>query len=55
MNAKPETQNTTFKGAFKLHNDCTSRLEMIRAENFDNIIVGTLNINFIHLSLMNLN
>ena len=31
MNPKPETQNTTFKGA----------------ENFDNIIVGTLNINSI--------
>ena len=45
MNAKPETQNTTFKGASKLHNDCISRFKMIRAENFDNIIVGTLNIN----------
>ena len=47
MNAKPETQNTTFMGASKLHNDCISRFKMIRAENFDNIIVGTLNINSI--------
>ena len=47
MNAKPETQNTTFKGASKLHNDCISRFKMIRAENFDNIIVRTLNINSI--------
>ena len=43
---KPETQNTTFKGASKLHNDCISRFKMIRAENFD-IIVGNLNINSI--------
>ena len=47
MNAKPETQNTTFMGASKLHNYCISRFKMIRAENFDNIIVRTLNINFI--------
>ena len=48
MNAKPETQNTTFTGASKLHNDCISRIKMIRADNFDNIIVGTLiNINSI--------
>ena len=47
MNAKPEIQNTTFKGASKLHNDCISRFKMIRAENFDNIAVGTLNINSI--------
>ena len=47
MNAKPEIQNTTFKGASKLHNDCISRFKMIRAENFDNITVGTLNINSI--------
>ena len=47
MNAKPETQNTTFKGASKLHKDCISRFKMIREENFDNIIVGILNINTI--------
>ena len=47
MNAKPETQNTIFKEASKLHNDCISRFKMIRAENFDNIIVGTLKINYI--------
>ena len=47
MNAKPETQNTTFMGASKLHNNCISRFKIIRAENFDNIIVGTLNINSI--------
>ena len=47
MNSKPETQNTTFKGAPKLHNNCISRFKMIWAENFDNIIVGTLNINSI--------
>ena len=47
MNSKPETQNTTFKGASKLHNNCISRFKMIWAENFDNIIVGTLNINSI--------
>ena len=45
MNAKPETENITFKGVSKLHNDCISRFKMIRAENFDNIVVGTLNIN----------
>ena len=44
MNTKPETQNTTFKGASKLHKDCISRFKMIIVENFDNIIVGTLNI-----------
>ena len=47
MIAKPETQTTTFKGAYKLHNNCISRFKMIRAENFDNIIVETLNINSI--------
>ena len=47
MNAEPERQNTTFMGAPKLYNDCISRFKMIRAENFDNIIVGTLNINSI--------
>ena len=47
MNSKPETLNTTFKGASKLHNNCISRFKMIRAENFNNIIVGTLNINSI--------
>ena len=47
MNAKPETQNTTFKGASKLHNNCISRFKMIRAESFDNIIVETLDINSI--------
>ena len=47
MNAKPETQNTTFKGASKLHNNCISKFKMIRAESFDNIIVGTLNIDSI--------
>ena len=47
MNAKSETQNTTFKRASKLHNDCISRFKMVIAENFDNIIVGTLNINSI--------
>ena len=34
-------------GASKLHNDCISRFKMIRAESFDNIIVGILNINSI--------
>ena len=34
-------------GVSKLHTDCISRFKMIRAENFDNIIVGTLNINSI--------
>ena len=47
MNAKSETQNTTLKGVSKLHNDCISRFQMIRAENFDNIIVGTLDVNSI--------
>ena len=47
MKAKPETQNTTFMGASKLHSDCISRFKMIRADNFDNIIVGTLNTNSI--------
>ena len=47
MNAKPETKNATYKEVPKLHNDCISRFKMIRAENFDNIIVGTLNINSI--------
>ena len=45
MISKPETQTTTFKGASKLHNNCISRFKMIRAENFDNIIVETVNIN----------
>ena len=49
MNAKPETQNTTFMGASKLHNDCISRFKIIRAENFDNIILGTLDISSILL------
>ena len=49
MNAKPETQNATFTGASKLHNDCISRFKIIRAENFDNIILGTLDINSILL------
>ena len=43
MNAKLEIQNITFKRASKLHNDCISRFKMIRPENFDSIIVGTLN------------
>ena len=47
MNAKPETQNTTFKVVSKLHNDCIFRFKMIRAENFGNIIVATLNVNSI--------
>ena len=47
MNTKPETQKITFKGAYQLHNDCISRFKMIRADNFDKIIVGTLNINSI--------
>ena len=47
MNAKPETQKTTFKVASKLHNDCIFRFKMIRAENFGNIIVATLNVNSI--------
>ena len=47
MNAKPETQIITFKGATKLHNDCISRFQMIKGENLDNVIVGTLNINSI--------
>ena len=55
MNAKPETQNTTFMGASKLHNDFILTFKMIRAQNFDNIIVRTLNVNSISPSLMNLN
>ena len=47
MNAKSETQNTTFKGASKLHDNCISRFKMIRTENFDNTVVRTLNINSI--------
>ena len=47
MNAKPETRNTTFKGASKLHNNCISRFKMSRAENFDNIMMEALNINSI--------
>ena len=47
MNAKPETQNITLKGAFYLHNDCISGFKIIRAENFDNVIVRTLNMNSI--------
>ena len=47
MNAKPERQNTTFNGVSKLHNDCIFRFQTIRAENFDNIIVVTLNISSI--------
>ena len=47
VTAKPETQNTTFMGASKLHNDCISRFKMIRAENFNHIIVETLNISSI--------
>ena len=47
MNTKPATQNTTFMGASELHNHCISRFNMIRVENFDNIIVGNLNINSI--------
>ena len=47
MNAKPETQITTFKRASKLHNDCISRFKMIKGENLDNVILGTLNINSI--------
>ena len=47
MNAKPETQNTTFKGASKLHNNCISRFKIIRAESFDSIIVEILDINSI--------
>ena len=47
MNAKPETLNITFISASKLHNDYISRFKMIRAENFDSIIVETLNINSI--------
>ena len=47
MNLKPETQKTTFKGASQLHNDCVSRFKMIRADNFDNIIVEILTINSI--------
>ena len=30
-----------------LHNDCISRFKMIRAENFDNMTMGILNINSI--------
>ena len=55
MNAKPETQNTTFMRASKLHNDFILTFKMIRAQNFDNIIVRTLNVNSISPSLMNLN
>ena len=47
MNTDPETQNTSTKGVCKLHSNCVSRFKMIRAENFDNVIVGTLNINSI--------
>ena len=55
MNSKPETQNTTFKGASKLHNNYISKIKTIKADNFANIIVGTLNIKILfHLSLMNL-
>ena len=36
----------SFRGS-KLLNNCISRFKMIRAENFNNIIVGTLNINSI--------
>ena len=45
MNAKLETQNTTQMGASKLHNDFKSIFKMIRAENLENVVVGTLNIN----------
>ena len=31
MNTKPETQNTTFMGASKLHNDCICRFKMTSA------------------------
>ena len=47
MNAKPETQNITLKGASYLHNDCISGFKIIRAENFDYVIVRTLNMNSI--------
>ena len=52
MNAKPETQSTTLTGTSNLHNDYISRFKMM---NFDNVIVGTLNINLFQLNLMNLN
>ena len=45
MNAKSETQNTSFTGVPKLHNKRISRFKMIRAENFDDIIVGSLYVN----------
>ena len=45
MNAKLETQNTIQMGASKLHNDFNSIFKMIRAENLENVVVGTLNIN----------
>ena len=47
MNTKPETENTTLKGASKSHNDCISRFKMIKADNFNNFIVAILNINFV--------
>ena len=47
MNPKPEIQNTTLKGTSKLHNNYISRFKMIKAENFDNFTVATLNINYI--------
>ena len=42
MNTITEIQNATRKGASTLHNDCISRFKMIRAENWENAIVGTL-------------
>ena len=45
MNTITEIQNATRKGASTLHNDCISRFKMIRAENWENAIVGTLDRN----------
>ena len=47
INANPETQNTTLKGASKLHSDSISRFKMRKVENFDYVIVENLNINSI--------
>lgn len=45
MKEKPEIQNTKYKGAPKLHNDCIPRSKIIILENFDNVIVENIDIN----------
>ena len=47
MNTESERQNTSLKGACKLHSNCVSRFKMIRTENLDKVIVGTPNVNSI--------